>query len=230
MIGAGHDLRLPAQACRGRVLLEHVALSRLRWVAGDTQTVLDALLEVLGPTGTLVVPAFSSQLTDPAAWEAPPVPASWVEPIRDAMLSVTGKLQLQMGGPASHDLAIPRRTLYLQTARWDRSNFASLFDGANPDASTDKRNVSTVALQSLFLMNHPFVLMQARNFGERLQHELPDRGADAEAARIQRAYLLALQRLPSDEELAIARELVAGSQWHDLAHVLLCSNEFIYID
>ena len=34
----------------------------------------------------------------------------------------------------------PRRSLYVQTARWDRSNFATLFDAANPDASAEKRD------------------------------------------------------------------------------------------
>ncbi|MBC7965091.1 MAG: DUF1553 domain-containing protein, partial [Fuerstia sp.] len=80
------------------------------------------------------------------------------EAIRDAMLSVAGQLDPATGGPASDDVSITRRSLYVQTARWDRSNFATLFDAANPDASEEKRNVSTVAPQSLFLLNHNFTL------------------------------------------------------------------------
>ena len=74
------------------------------------------------------------------------------EAVRDAMLFVAGQLDPSHGGPAGNDLTISRRSLYVQTARWTRSNFATLFDAANPDASTEKRNVSTVAPQSLFLM------------------------------------------------------------------------------
>ncbi|MEK6262099.1 MAG: PSD1 and planctomycete cytochrome C domain-containing protein [Planctomycetota bacterium] len=159
------------------------------------------------------------------------------EAIRDAMLFVTGKLDPATGGPASDNLAIARRSLYVQTARWDRSNFATLFDAANPDASDEKRNVSTVAPQSLFLLNHPFALDQAQLLADRLIREVPGDTPNVEAARIQLAYHLLFSRPASDEELAIARQVMAQtaeptaeSGWTDLAHVLLCSNEFIYID
>ncbi|MBY0460477.1 MAG: PSD1 and planctomycete cytochrome C domain-containing protein, partial [Gemmataceae bacterium] len=83
------------------------------------------------------------------------------EAIRDAMLAVTGRLDLKPLGPATHDLGVPNRSLYVQTARWDRSNFATLFDAANPDAAVEKRDVSTVAPQALFLLNHEFVVLGA---------------------------------------------------------------------
>lgn len=138
------------------------------------------------------------------------------------------------GGPASDNLAIARRSLYAQTARWDRSSFATLFDAANPDAFDEKRNVSTVAPQSLFLLNNGFTLGHARQLAERLIRDVPNDTPNAETSRIQHAYRLLFSRLPSEEELAIARQLVgpagADAGWSDLAHVLLCSNEFIYID
>lgn len=70
---------------RGDIVLTHTALSRLGWVVGGAQTVLAALREVLGAEGTLVMPGFSGQLTDPRRWEDPPVPADWHEPIMAAM-------------------------------------------------------------------------------------------------------------------------------------------------
>src|SRR5439155_19323733 len=85
------------------------------------------------------------------------------EEIRDAMLSAAGRLDRTPGGPATHDLNGPRRSLYVQTARFDRSNYATLFDAANPDASVEKRDVSTVSPQALFLLNHSFVLTQAKH-------------------------------------------------------------------
>jgi aminoglycoside 3-N-acetyltransferase len=76
------DLRaLGARA--GDVLLVHTALSKLGWVCGAAQGVIEALLELVGPQGTLVMPAFSAHLTDPAHWVAPPVPEEWWPIIRD---------------------------------------------------------------------------------------------------------------------------------------------------
>ena len=158
------------------------------------------------------------------------------ESIRDAMLSVSGTLDSGSGGPAQADLSIPRRSLYVQTARWDRSNFSTLFDAANPDASVDGRVTSTVAPQALFLLNSPFVLDQARLLALRLEREIPD-GANAESGRIQHAYRLLFGRLPTSEEMDIAQSIVVRGNlttpkagWTNLAHVLLCSNEFVYID
>jgi len=78
------DLRAAGLA-EGRALIVHASLSALGWVCGDALAVVQALLDVLGPGGTLVMPAHTPQLTDPANWEAPPVPQSWVAPIRAQM-------------------------------------------------------------------------------------------------------------------------------------------------
>ena len=152
------------------------------------------------------------------------------EAIRDALLSVTGRLDPIPGGPATDALATSRRSLYVQTARWDRGSFAILFDAANPDASDEKRNVSTVAPQALFLMNNPFVLDRARELAERLLRDVPASSPNADATRLDRAYQLLFNRPPQAEEVAIAKELLANGDWADLAHVLLCSNEFVYVD
>jgi hypothetical protein len=155
------------------------------------------------------------------------------EAIRDAMLFVAGQLDSSPGGPAGDDLNIRRRSLYVQTARWNRSNFATLFDAANPDASTAKRSVSTVAPQSLFLLNNDFTLTQARHLAKRILVE----AARDDDARIDRVYRLLFGRPATKQERAIARTIIAPSDkqttesaWTDLAHVLLCCNEFVYLD
>lgn len=157
------------------------------------------------------------------------------EAIRDAMLAVAGRLDLAAGGPATDDLNSPRRSLYLQTARWDRGSFAMLFDAANMDASDEKRTVSTVAPQALFLLNHNFALERARDLAARLDVEVPGEGTAVVAARLERAYRLLYGRSPSIEESAIALQIVASGHnlqagWTDLAHVLLATNEFVYVD
>jgi len=155
------------------------------------------------------------------------------EVIRDAILSVTDQLDSRWTGPSVDIFTVPRRSLYVQTARWDRSNFATLFDAANPDTSTEHRTDSTVAPQSLLMLNHPWTVAQA----ERLADQLLQREPKDSVKRIRYAYELLYARGASDEEIAIGQQVLSAGgdggdrqAWQDLAHVLLCSNEFIYMD
>jgi aminoglycoside 3-N-acetyltransferase len=67
---------------RGATVLVHSSLSALGWVAGGSQAVVVALVDAVGPSGTLVMPTQSGNLSDPAQWSNPPVPEHWWEPIR----------------------------------------------------------------------------------------------------------------------------------------------------
>jgi aminoglycoside 3-N-acetyltransferase len=78
------DLRALGVA-EGDVVIAHVAMSKLGWVVGGAQAVVEAMLAAVGPTGTLVMPTQSGHLSDPALWQAPPVPAAWVDVIRRDM-------------------------------------------------------------------------------------------------------------------------------------------------
>jgi aminoglycoside N3'-acetyltransferase len=69
----------------GGALLVHTAVSRLGWVCGGPVAVAQALLDVLGRDGTLVVPTHTTGNSDPAQWENPPVPAAWWPVIREHM-------------------------------------------------------------------------------------------------------------------------------------------------
>jgi len=155
------------------------------------------------------------------------------EAIRDAILAANGRLDRTPGGPAGDDFTIRRRSLYVQTARWQRDSYAMLFDAANPDSSTEKRGTSTVAPQALLLLNHAWVHEQARHLAERAAASAPQETTE----RIDWLYRWLFARVPRPEEVTIACEIVAAGDaaianagWIDLAHLLLCSNEFVYVD
>lgn len=70
---------------QGDVAMVHTSLSALGWVIGGSQAVVDALRDAVGPKGTLAMPTQSGHLSDPARWQAPPVPETWFETIRAEM-------------------------------------------------------------------------------------------------------------------------------------------------
>lgn len=69
----------------GMTVLVHSSMSKLGWVCGGPVAVVQALLAALGPTGTLMMPTHSGDLSNPANWGHPPVPESWWPIIRDTM-------------------------------------------------------------------------------------------------------------------------------------------------
>ncbi|HEY0072726.1 MAG TPA: PSD1 and planctomycete cytochrome C domain-containing protein [Abditibacteriaceae bacterium] len=149
------------------------------------------------------------------------------EAIRDNLLFVAGRLNLERGGPSIRDFKTPRRTLYITTIRSDRAGYGPLFDAADSTAIIDKRTVSTVAPQALFLMNDPFVLEQAQAFAKRFE-TVPDL-----AKRINVAYETLFGRAPTKEEMEIGHKFLKdsdGKAWEQYCQILLCSNEFVYVD
>jgi aminoglycoside 3-N-acetyltransferase len=67
----------------GDVVVLHSSARSLGFVVGDTQALVQALLDVLGPRGTLVVPTHTPHNSDPADWQNPPVPQEWWPVIRE---------------------------------------------------------------------------------------------------------------------------------------------------
>lgn len=76
-----HALGLQA----GMLVIVHSSMKSLGWVNGGPVAVIQALQDLLTPEGTLVMPAHSADLSDPAKWENPPVPESWWATVRATM-------------------------------------------------------------------------------------------------------------------------------------------------
>jgi hypothetical protein len=154
------------------------------------------------------------------------------EAIRDSLLAAAGKLDPARGGPPIRDFNTPRRTLYVMTIRSDRSTFRDLFDAADPTAIIDQRINSTVAPQALFMLNHPFAIEQTRLLAQRAEKLAGD-----DAERIAQLYELLFARPPSADETAAGQAILAqfrrdkpAAAWEAYCQVLVCANEFLFVD
>ncbi|HVE42937.1 MAG TPA: PSD1 and planctomycete cytochrome C domain-containing protein [Planctomycetota bacterium] len=127
-----------------------------------------------------------------------------------------------------------RRSVYLMTQRIQRHPFLALFDGPDTNASTARRDTSTVPTQALYFLNDPFFHARSQALAKRLL-ALP---ADE---RVAAAHRICFQRAPLAAELrhaaafleACRAELGAGAElagWSAYARTLLGSNEFLYLD
>jgi hypothetical protein len=175
------------------------------------------------------------------------------EAIRDAILSVSGRLDLKMYGPSVPVHLTPfltgrgrpadgpldgdgRRSLYTAVRRNFLSPMMLAFDTPSPFSTVGRRTVSNVPAEALILMNDPFVHQQAALWAKRV---LSQAGSDKE--RITRMYEDAFSRLPTDNELSacvgfLTSQAKAADKkpddsavWGDLAHTLFNVKEFIYI-
>lgn len=157
-----------------------------------------------------------------------------MEAMRDAMLAVSGELDLSTIGGRPFDFladpAVPRRSVYGFVNRDIVSSLASTFDGANSSTCTAKRSQTTVPQQTLFALNSEFIQDRAIAFSNlSIDVENPD-------DRIRLMYRRAYSREPRSEELDMALKYLSGgdkdekSRWNQLAHVLLAANEFVFTD
>ena len=118
------------------------------------------------------------------------------EQLRDSMLAVAGTLDTKPGGPSAKlTLQNRRRTIYGQISRYSLDPYLALFDFPSPSSTSERRFVTNVAPQRLFLMNSDFVQEQAERTAERVAK------ASGDATRIAEAYNLLFQRDPTAAEV-----------------------------
>lgn len=81
----------------GDVVIVHTSLSKIGWTVGGARTVIDALLSVVGSGGTVVMPTFTTENSDPGRWQNPPVPNDWFETICRQMPAFDKNLTVSWG-------------------------------------------------------------------------------------------------------------------------------------
>jgi len=145
------------------------------------------------------------------------------ESLRDAILFVSGSLDLTMGGKAAPlDAKCNRRTVYGFISRRKLDGMLALFDFPNPNNTSESRMMTNVPLQRLYFMNSEFVDAQSRR--------LADRFGGSDERRIRDMYRALFERDPDAEELKIGLAYVKQDAWSSYARALLASNEFVFID
>jgi mono/diheme cytochrome c family protein len=176
-------------------------------------------------------------------WRFPPRRLR-AEEIRDTLLAVTGKLNLQMGGAGfrlyrylednvatyvpldQHDATTFRRAVYHQNARSSLIDGLTDFDLPDNAGAAPSRITTTSPLQALTLLNHQFTLTMADALAERVKREIPN----DEAAQVRRAFALAFQRQVTREEETAARQLIQQYGWRAFGRALLNANELLYVN
>ncbi len=176
------------------------------------------------------------------------------ESLRDAVIAVTGQMNFSLGGPpvmlkptASGLQTITsqqRRSVYLLARRSNPATFMRVFDYPVIDVNCMRRSVSATPLQSLTLINSEFLTTSAKHLARRVESiavedSLPD--------KIQAAYSLTYSRRATETEVTLSRahiehlkvlyeksgaktESASRQAFENFAHMLLCSNEFLYVD
>ncbi|MDQ6706528.1 MAG: DUF1553 domain-containing protein, partial [Acidobacteriota bacterium] len=175
-----------------------------------------------------------------------------VEEIRDGMLAIDGTLDCTMGGTlqtgfgtdgenssgrlSMSPAAVKRRTVYLPLRRANLPTLLNLFDFGDATTETGKRSLTNVAPQALFMMNSEFVFERSKNVAQSLlaDSKLSDK------QRLEELYVRTLNRRPAPAEMDSAFTYMEKFKqrfhvsdldaWESYSHVLLTSNEFVYLD
>ncbi len=168
------------------------------------------------------------------------------EEIRDAVLSVSGKLNLEMGGPGFYlfelekpehsphyeyhkfdpdDAKSHRRSVYRFIVRSQPDPFMTTLDCADSSQSTPRRHETLTALQALSLLNNRFNVAMARHFADRLS-----KASDQIDAQIQLAFHLTTARDASNEELTLSSQFIQQHGLPAFCRLMLNQSEFVFVD
>ena len=168
-------------------------------------------------------------------WRAP-IRRLQAEQIRDAILSVSGTLQQQVGGP-SVEANVARRGIYVKSFRNTFNPLLHAFDVPGGLKSVGQRDSTTTPTQALLMLNGDSCQQQSSQLAHRLQHH----PTNSPGERLKYAFRLAWGRTPTPSEFDQTLSFVLAASESDsqridpdrlidFCHALLNSNEFLYID
>jgi Protein of unknown function (DUF1553) len=173
-----------------------------------------------------------------------PVRRLEAEQIRDAMLVVSQSLDAAHHGPsAAHDSMV--RSVYTKVKRNDLHPLLAAFDAPDRSSSIGRRNSTTTPNQALLMVNSEWPVNLAKTLSRQIQSQ-----SDSVDLHVHQLYRNALQRSPSESELATAvtflkettEHLIGQTSSHDganegyqtaladLCHVIMNSSEFLYLE
>jgi hypothetical protein len=160
------------------------------------------------------------------------------EAVRDAVLTVSGKLDRTLGGPAFRDFVIEhpehsphyqyhladpddpkarRRSVYRFLVRSKPQPFMTVLDCADPSMQVEKRTETLSPLQALALFNNAFMLTHAKHLATR-------------AGDVATAFRLALGRDPTLPEREALERYAKEHGLANACRVILNLNEFVFVD
>ena len=158
------------------------------------------------------------------------------EVIRDRLIQMSGNLETKMYGKGTLSLTDPRRSVYLTVKRSKLLPFLQLFDAPDAIEGKEMRNETNSAPQSLTLLNSKFVREMSAKLATRIK-------ADSPEALVTQLYWETYSRPPIPRELNYLAEFLsrqtnlyegdakaADKAKIDLCQLLICSNEFVYVD
>ncbi|MFO0904317.1 MAG: PSD1 and planctomycete cytochrome C domain-containing protein [Pirellulales bacterium] len=164
------------------------------------------------------------------------------EIIRDNMLATSGELDETMFGPGSLEESHKRRSIYFTIKRSRLIASMQIFDAPEPLVSVGGRPSTTIAPQAMHFLNSPQVRGYAQGFAKRLSPRVAQAGIED---AVRQAYLTALARTPTDDELrddvdflarqtasyqAAGRDGAQQAALADFCQVLMSLNEFVYVE
>jgi hypothetical protein len=181
------------------------------------------------------------------------------ESLRDSVIVISGNVDYTIGGPpvmlaasktglqsvpGDGGAAASRRSIYLVARRSNPATFLQVFDYPVIDVNCTLRSTSATPLQSLTMINSEFLAGSAVLLAAHVE-KLAGENASL-PKKIETAYWLAFARAPTETEVGIGIEYLAQLEklylasapdspqktraFENFVHMLLCSNEFLYVD
>jgi hypothetical protein len=182
-------------------------------------------------------PRMTSDPDNQLWWYRPPRRLE-AEAVRDSLLAVSGMMDRTMYGPGTLDANMKRRSIYFFIKRSQLISMMMLFDWPEHLVSIGQRQSTTIAPQALALMNHPI----SRSAAESIANSMPN---PLGAKQLDSIFLRILSRMPTESEREGALRFIASAEQMrreqssgspekmaiaDFCQILLCCNEFIYVD